>query len=100
MDNDCSFSSHIKHVVDKMREMSGWTLRRFKSRSPEVMLTLWKGLVLPHHDYCSQLWSPSRVGDIQSLEMVQRAFIKKIDGMYLLSYWQQLKSLGLYSQYI
>ena len=29
------------------------------------MLTLWKSLVMPILDYCSQLWSPSKVGEIQ-----------------------------------
>ena len=97
MDNDCAFSSHIDKVVDKMREMSGWILRTFKLRSPTLMLTLWKALVIPHHDYCSQLWSPLSVKDRQKLEMVQRSFVKKIDGMYSLTYWEQLKKLGLYS---
>ena len=55
MDNDCAFSSHIDKVVNKMKEMSGWILRTFRLRSPTLMLTLWKALVLPHHDYCSQL---------------------------------------------
>ena len=97
MDGDCTFSSHINRTVDKMKEMSGWILRTFKSRIPTIMLTLWKSLVLPHHDYCSQLWSPLNVKDSQRLEMVQRSFLKKIGGMYTLSYWEQLKKLGLYS---
>ena len=60
------------------------------------MLTLWKQLVLCDHDYCSQLWNPDRVGDIQSLELLQRSFIRKIKGMQHLSYWNQLQSLSLY----
>ena len=97
MDNDCTFSSHINKVVEKMKEMSGWILRTFKLRSPMLMLTLWKSLVLPHHDYCSQLWSPLSVKSRQDLEMVQRKFLSKIDGMYNFTYWEQLKKLGLYS---
>ena len=97
MDSDCTFASHINRVAVKMKEMSGWILKTFKSRSPELMLTLWKILVLPHHDYCSQLWSPTNVSNIQKLEMIQRTFVKKIDGMYQLTYWEQLKQLGLYS---
>ena len=95
MDSDCKFSTHINRVADKMKEMSGWILRR--SRSPALMLILWKSLVLPHHDYCSQLWSPYTVADIQKLEMVQRSFVRKIDGMHALNYWEQLNRLGLYS---
>ena len=85
IDSDCSFSTHIRSVVKKMKEISGWILRTFKTRSRNLMLILWKSLVLPHHDYCSQLWSPSKVGDIQNLEMMQRSFVKKITGMKGLS---------------
>ena len=61
--------------------------RTFKTRSPAVMVTLWKSLVLPHRDYFSQLWSPSIVKDIQKLETLQRSFIRKIAGMQSFSYW-------------
>ena len=61
------------------------------------MILLWKSLVLSKLDYCSQLWSPLAKGDIQKLEMVQRSFIRKIDGVRNLSYWDQLKKLKLYS---
>ena len=36
-------------------------------------------------------------GGIQSIEMVQRQFLRKISGMQNISYWQQLKQLRLYS---
>ena len=61
------------------------------------MLTLWKSLVLPIFDYCSQLYNPFKVGEIQQLEMVQRSFIRKINGMHGLTYWEQLQRLKLFS---
>ena len=61
------------------------------------MLTLWKQLILSDHDYCSQLWSPDKVGDIQSLELLQCSYLRKMHGMQSLSYWDQLQQLGLYS---
>ena len=61
------------------------------------MILLWKSLVLSKLDYCSQLWSPTAKGDIQKLEMVQRSFIRKIDEIKNLSYWDQLKKVKLYS---
>ncbi|KAK3892031.1 hypothetical protein Pcinc_004002 [Petrolisthes cinctipes] len=50
------------------------------------MLTLWKTLIQPLLDYCSQLWSLHKSGDIQQLEMVQRSFTRQIRGMRDLSY--------------
>ena len=42
------------------------------------MLALWKSFILPHHDYCCQLWSPNKIKDIQQLEIIQCNFIKRI----------------------
>ena len=95
--SNCQFKSHIENVVKSANKLCGWILRTFKTRAPKLMILLWKSLVLSKLDYCSQLWSPIVKGDIQKLEMVQRSFIRKIDGMGHLDYWTQLKKLQLYS---
>ena len=96
MSSSASFNEHINERVDKLKSKIGWILRTFQTRDILPMLTLWKTLVLCEHDYCSQLWNLDRVGDIQSLELLQRSFIRKISGMQHLSYWEQLKALKLY----
>ncbi|XP_076066688.1 uncharacterized protein LOC143040028 [Oratosquilla oratoria] len=78
--------------------MASWVLRTFSSREPQVMLTLWRALVQPTLDYCSQLWSPHEKGEIQRLEAVQRSFTRQIQGMRELNYWDRLKELNLFSQ--
>ena len=78
--------------------MAGWALRTFRSRDRETMITLWKALIQPVLDYCSQLWSPHKKGDIQELESTQRYFTRQITGMQGLTYWERLEKLGLYSQ--
>ncbi|KAG0725497.1 putative RNA-directed DNA polymerase from transposon X-element [Chionoecetes opilio] len=98
LSGDGSFSHHITETVRKARGMAGWVMRTFASREPEVMLTLWKALVQPLLDYCSQLWSPHKKADIQRLEAVQRSFTKHIRGLHDLNYWDRLKTLGIYSQ--
>ena len=97
MSCEANFKQHIQNKCSSMKDKIGWVLRTFKTRKKDAMLTLWKTLILSDHDYCSQLWSPTTTGDIQALELTQRNFIRKISGMYKLSYWQQLKSLRLYS---
>ena len=91
MNSDCSFTQHIHHVTSKTKDMCGWILQTFSSRTKYVMLTLWKALVLPHVDYYSQLWSPTRIGLIQEL-------LNNISGMYNLNYWEQLKYLPAKTQ--
>ena len=52
----------IAYITSKAREMAGWILQTFNSRDKDTMLTLWKSLVMPFFDYCSPLWSPTKVG--------------------------------------
>ena len=58
MSADSSFKQHIDKMCQSAKNMCAWILRTFQSRSPELMLTLWKSMVIPILDYCSQLWSP------------------------------------------
>ena len=97
MSVDCNFTSHIDYVVSKVNKMVSWALRNFQCRSKVFILTIWKSILLPHLDYCSQLWSPFRVCDINRLELVQKCFLKKMSCYGDSSYWEILKNLGLYS---
>ena len=75
---------------------SSWILRTFRTREVAPMITLWKSLVLPKLEYCSQLWNPWLKCDVQNLEMVQWSFIRKIIHPEK-SYWSRLKTFKLYS---
>ncbi|MPC32331.1 hypothetical protein E2C01_025642 [Portunus trituberculatus] len=55
MSDDATFQQHISEAANKARRMVGWVLRTFKSRGKDVMLALWKALIQPILDYCSQL---------------------------------------------
>ena len=48
-------------------------------------------------EYCSALWNPHRVQDIQTLEAIQRSFgfTKRISGCQNMNYWDRLKFLKL-----
>lgn len=97
MSNDGTFTKQIQEAVTKANRQTGWIFRTFRTRNPECMLTLFKSTVLPLLEYCSQLWCPSKLGDIRKLEAVQRSFTHRVNGLNNLSYWQRLKSLNLYS---
>ena len=98
MSSDGTFKQHIQRTVSEARRQAGWILRTFATREILPMLTLWKSLVQCKLDYCSQLWSPMEKGSIQSLEMVQRTFLRKIKSISNLTYWEQLKKLRMFSQ--
>ena len=61
------------------------------------MMTLWKSLVTPILDYCSQLWCPIQVGQIQQLEEIQQAYTRKIRFNEHANYWERLSKLKTYS---
>ena len=97
MSDDATFSKHIQAVVQKARAQAGWVLRIFKTREAEPMLTLYKALVIPHLEYCCQLWNPWKSLEKQALEGIQRSFTSKIKSVKEQDYWERLKSLKLYS---
>ena len=97
MSANANFNDHICSSIQSAQQKCAWILRTFATRARRPMLLLWKSLVQPKLDYCSQLWSPTAVGHIQRLEMVQKAFVSKIIGMRQYDYWQQLHELKLYS---
>ncbi|KAK3888847.1 hypothetical protein Pcinc_007113 [Petrolisthes cinctipes] len=97
MSADGTFSHHIHLITTTGRKLTGWILRTFQTRERSCMLTLWKALVLPRLEYCCQLWSPHKTGDIMRLETLQRTFNSRIAGLQQLNYWERLNELKLYS---
>ena len=81
MSSDATFTVHIENIVTSASRKCSWILRTFKTRDRAAMVTLWKALVAPTLDYCCQLWSPSKPGQITALENVQNYFSKRISGM-------------------
>ena len=77
--------------------MAAWALSAFRDRSQTVMLTLYKSLVRSKLEYCCPVWNPTKIGDIQKLETVQRFFTRKISGCKDLDYWDRLKKLKMLS---
>ena len=59
------------------------------------MIFDFKVYILPLLDYCSPIWSPFRLNDIDRIEKVQRAFTKKLYGLCLLSYPERLRECKL-----
>ena len=99
MSNDMKFSKHVSKICTTVRQKSGWVLRTFSCRQEFFMKLMWKSLLQPHIDYCSQLYfSPSNTGDIEQLENLQRNFTGKIPSVRSMNYWERLKHLRMRSQ--
>ena len=97
MSSDLSWSPYIYEITGKARQKAAWVLAVFRSRSKDIMLTLYKSMVRSQLEYCSPLWNPVKISSIQELESVQKVFTSKISGMTELNYWDRLRQLSLMS---
>ena len=98
LSSDMKFTQHIDNVITGVNRLVGMTLRSFRTRSQYVMIIIWKSIIQPRLDYCSQLWSPGDQANITKLETVLRSYTSKIAGCDNLDFWQRLKCLKLSSQ--
>ena len=93
------FEDHVRKSIAKANGTIAWLTRNIISREPSVMLGLYKSLIKPHIEYCSQAWAPmARHGNwtlILELEAVQRSFTRMIDGLGLMTYRERLDKLNL-----
>ena len=98
MTNSASFNNHINLVCKKVIQKSGWIFRTFKSRDTFFLKYMWKSLIQPHVDYCSQLYMPTNPGEMEKIGNLFRNFSKKIPALKGMDYWTRLKHLRMYSQ--
>ena len=97
MSADLSWDSHIGKVVSRGRSSAFWVMSVFGSREEEVMMTFYKSFVRSQLEYCSLLWHPQKIGDIELIEGVQRTFTSKISAVSQFDYWERLRKLKLMS---
>uniref|UniRef100_A0A1B6FWX9 Reverse transcriptase domain-containing protein n=1 Tax=Cuerna arida TaxID=1464854 RepID=A0A1B6FWX9_9HEMI len=71
-----SHGSHINTIIKKASSALGFIVRVSRDGfSSNAVRTLYMQLVHPHLEYCSVVWSPSRKGHIDLLEVIQRKFL-------------------------
>jgi len=97
VDSCLSFSDHIRGVVGKAKQRIYLLFKCFVSRDVSLLLKAYVSYVLPIFDYCSAIWSPYKLTDVDLLENVQRNFTKRLQGMQDLSYEERLSRCGLVS---
>ena len=98
MNNDATFKNHIDKVCKIVKQKSGWILRTFVCRKPHILKLLWKSLVQPNIDYCSQLYMPVSGNGLNELENLQRHFTSRIPSTHSMDYWTRLTHLQMLSQ--
>ena len=91
------FGTHIHHIVQKANRLIGLIKRSFEFLDAPMLWTLYTSLVRPHLDYACVVWCPFQLGDIRTIEKVQRRAIKIVPTLKDRPYYDRLVSLNLHS---
>ena len=94
---DMTFKHQISEMCDGATNFASWLLRTFRTRSKDVMLLLLKTYLIPRLEYCSAIWNPTQVNQINQVEAIQRTFTSKIENLDRYNYHERLKKLNLFS---
>ena len=78
-------------------EVQPFYLKCFVSRDILLLMKAYVSYVLPIFDYCSSVYSPFKLSEIDRLESIQRNFTKKLNGLCDLPYDERLAKCGLVS---
>ena len=96
-DSNGSFKTHIQKGKSRCHQTMAWLLRTFENRSIYFLRFLYKNYVQPLSDYCSQIWSPTRAQEIESLESINRSWTRRCPAIRGEHYWDRLRFMGLSS---
>ena len=88
-------SKHCVTAAKKANRALGMIRRTIEHKSIGTIKKLYKQLVRPHLEYCSQAWSPWLQKDIELLESVQRRATKMVNGFKDLPYDERLRRMHL-----
>ena len=99
IDEKLKFHQHVRTIVGRAGGLMGDLLRSTVCRSPHFMLTLFVTHIRPIIEYCSSVWNVGYMGDVRSVESLQRRWTREIDGMVGVDYEERLRVLDLFSVY-
>jgi len=84
-----------KKIVTIAYQRAALICRCFKSKQPDILFRAFAVYVQrPILEYCSAVWNPGYLCDINKIEYVQRRFTKRLKGFHSLSYVDRLKTLN------
>ena len=91
MSANLSWESHIGKVGSRVRSSAIWVMSVLGRREEEVMMTLYNSFVHSQLEYCSLLWHPQKIGDIEVIEGIQRAFTSRISAVSQFDHWEKIR---------
>ena len=90
IDRKLQLGQHITGIVSKSKKRTYLMFKSFLSRDIILLTFAFKIYILPILDYCSTVWNPCNLYDIDRLEKVQRYYTKRLYGLWNTPYSQRL----------
>jgi len=78
VDCNLTFADQISSIISKAKQRIFLLFKAFKSSDVPLFFFAYKTYILPLLDYCSVIWSPYKLYDIDRIENVQRYFTKRL----------------------
>ena len=91
MSANLSWESYVGKVGSRVRSSAIWVMSVLGRREEEVMMTLYNSFVHSQLEYCSLLWHPQKIGDIEVIEGIQRAFTSRISAVSQFNHWEKIR---------
>ena len=76
IDSKLNFSRNIDSIISKANQRVYLILKSFKTRAVKPLTVAFETYILPMLQYCSSIWNPYLLHDVDRLEKVQRAYTK------------------------
>ena len=95
--SDLTWNEQVSSVTKKRNKLLGFLRTVVGNQNQNILLTLYRSLVLPIIDFCSPVWLVYRKNHINNLETIQRRATRFILGQKKgdQSYGERLKQLNL-----
>ena len=74
---------------------TGWLLRTFRNRGIKFLKFSWNTYLQPIADYCSQVWFPTSVAEMDLLEGTQRSWTRQCPAISNLHPWDRRRIMGI-----
>lgn len=87
--------SQCDAAAKKANAMLGQIARKFHYRKKATLIPLYKTFVRPHLEYAVAAWSPWTVKDIETLEKVQKRFVKMLSDVRGSTYEERIAEADL-----
>ena len=93
MIKDLKWQKQTEQSFKTANRVLGFIARNFRYKNKQLILQLYKSLVLPHLEHAVQFWSPHLRRDIDKIEKMQRRATKMIPEIRNHSYHQRIQDL-------